>query len=172
MAKPTYQIFTYLATDGPLPGRDNTLYLAARHVEPTEGGATWDFLQPILPQFPDHKPGKFWDAHPQEYKLMQRGAIPAEEAVVKFLTWLDKFPGKKVAITTAIEHWHLVNLMLRYGTKCPFGTGCLDLGSYGAGRRKESERSGVTIYPTPLENLEQRASRFKKFNAAKTEEAF
>lgn len=160
-ARPLYHIYLYIATDGTLPGRDSILNISARHVDPN--GGVWDFSQNVIPQRPEGiQMTKFWIDNPEAVKQMKVGTLPLPSVLTQLNAWLRRFPGRKLALTTSREFAHLYHAYLTAGGgKCVFGSTCLDLPSYRSGMEKEPERRSITIYPSPVTNLDYRVNGWK-----------
>ncbi|MDE1766598.1 MAG: hypothetical protein KGI27_10070 [Thaumarchaeota archaeon] len=148
MAKQVVHVGVALATDGPLPGRDNILAIGA-----TIGGSQ-DFTINVKP--PVYKSSPLWDKHPEEFKVLQKDAISLANAMDGFDQWLKKSQGRLIACTSNLDFWHLFISMMEHLGGCPFGSIPIDTNSFYCGYNGLKTPGKITDKVLPLDIAKER----------------
>jgi hypothetical protein len=116
MAKQVVYIGVAVATDGILPERSSIYNITACC------GDAYQFTVNVLPKDGEYKQSTFWTKHQDVFNTFRARAVPLEEAMTLFRTWLKQFQGQLVACGSTVDHWHLLTAFLATGKDCPFGS--------------------------------------------------
>ena len=116
MAKELVHIALATATDGVgvIPHEVNMINLSA------QGPGEFKFSQNLYPAT-QYKPSKWWDEHPQEFKLLKKDPIDLRRGLERFKTWLATFQGRYIAVSSSIDYWILSHAYWTCHTSNPFG---------------------------------------------------
>lgn len=126
VAKQIMHVGVALATDGPMPGRDNILNVSACI------GDTFTFSQNVTPT-DGYKESKLWLKNPEEFAKLKLNPMSLRDTMKAFETWLGQWQGRLVACCSVIDFWHLFTSMMEHTGGCPFGTLPLDAASFYCG---------------------------------------
>lgn len=152
MSKPVFHIPLVIMSDGLIPGRDNILNITAKF-------DNLKFTQNVLPQSAPARVTPYWRVHQAEFRALTEGAIPLDDAIRKFQTWLERFPGKLVAVSTAPDYWHMRVALEEHGKSNPVFSGFIDLPSYSAAAEKK-DMGTSPMSPVPMELIVARETAF------------
>ncbi len=146
-------IYFTLVTDGPLPGAHNLLHVQARFSPEVT------FEQNITPQ---HTLRSGSGLGEELVRKLAVGAVPVATAMKDLDTWLQKFHGARLPVSSALAFWHLVYHMNAYTTKIPFLSNPIDVNSFFAGASGDLTKSRLVRGKDPWKAMAQREAIVKE----------
>ena len=143
-----FPIYMSVVTDGPLPGVHNLLHLSVEFAPTLR--KSWN----IIPQNGRIRPGARLPEAVQA--TLSRGAVSVGEAMAELETWLTRFQGARLPVTSAVAFWHLLYHMSQYTSKLPFLANPIDVNSFHAGAHGNLKATRLVKGKDPEKALAQR----------------
>jgi DNA polymerase III alpha subunit (gram-positive type) len=130
-----------IETDGPIPGMNSMLSLAAvATTAKKEVDTFYRKLEPLESAEQDQKTMDWWKTEPEAWQEATSDAKPAKDVIIELCDWLDKlgknpiFVAHPISFDYPIVRWYLS----KFAAKNPFATTgawtALDLSSFIAGK--------------------------------------
>jgi hypothetical protein len=133
---PIIPIYFTCVTDGVIPGQSNLLHIHAQFSPEVQWSAN------ILPQTGRIHTGK--GIGPELQRSLSLKALPISTAIRELSEWLERFKGKRRAITSCVAHWHLIYHMHQVlGETIPLLNNPIDTTSFWCGAKGDLSASPV-----------------------------
>lgn len=146
-AREVIPIFFAIVTDGQIPGRHNLLHVSAHFSETL----TWS--RNIQPQ---HALREQAGLGPELLMRLQRDAIPVGQAMEELTTWLERFQGRRLPVTSSVAYWHLLYHLSAVSMKIPLLNNPLDVSSFYAGAKGDLGAGKLIVGKDPTRTMAQR----------------
>jgi len=133
--RPEIFVSTDVETDGPIPGPHSMLSFAsvAMLADKTVLG-TFSANLETLPGAVGHPVQmKWWETEPEAWAACRRDLQPPEQALVRYVEWVEALPGKPVfvAFPAGFDFTWMFWYMMRFAGRSPFGWAALDIKTLG-----------------------------------------
>ncbi len=133
--RPEIYVSTDVETDGPIPGPHSMLSFAsvAMLADKTVLG-TFSANLETLPGAVGHPVQmKWWETEPEAWAACRRDLQPPEQALVRYVEWVEALPGKPVfvAFPAGFDFTWMFWYMMRFAGRSPFGWAALDIKTLG-----------------------------------------
>lgn len=121
-------------SDGPIPGPHSMLSFGAA-VFCFDGTMVDTFernLHTLNGAYMHPETAKFWDQFPEAYAATRTDLTLVVDAMVEFLDWVEKLPGKPVfvAYPAGFDWTFMYWYMMQFAGRSPFSFSCLDMKSF------------------------------------------
>lgn len=131
---PEIYISTDVETDGPIPGPHSMLSLgsAAYQADKTLV-STFEVNLETLPDATGHPDTMaWWQKHPKAWKDCRTDPQPPDQAMQRYVDWLDQLPGKPVfvAYPAGFDFLFVYWYLMRFVGRSPFSHSALDMKSF------------------------------------------
>jgi len=143
-------VSTDVETDGPIPGPHSMLSVAsaAYHSDKTLV-ATFSANLEFLPGATGHpETMTWWHSQPEAWRACRRDLEEPEQAMARYVEWLDGLPGKPVFVgyPASFDFMFVYWYLIRFAGRSPFGFAALDIKTMammllGKDYRQSSKRS-------------------------------
>ncbi|QDU36533.1 hypothetical protein Mal4_08200 [Maioricimonas rarisocia] len=143
-------ISTDVETDGPIPGPHSMLSLgsAAYRADKTLV-STFEVNFETLPDSTGHPDTmEWWQKHPKAWKDCRIDPQPPDQAMQRYVDWLEQLPGKPVfvAYPAGFDFLFVYWYLMRFVGRSPFSHSALDMKSFamalmGTGFRDSTKRN-------------------------------
>ena len=131
---PEIYISTDVETDGPIPGPHSMLSLgsAAYQADKTLV-STFEVNLETLPDATGHPDTmEWWQKHPKAWKDCRTDPQPPDQAMQRYVDWLNQLPGKPVfvAYPAGFDFLFVYWYLMRFVGRSPFSHSALDMKSF------------------------------------------
>jgi hypothetical protein len=95
---------------------------------------------------------------------LEEGAIPIEVAMREMATWLERFVGERVLVTSSAAFWHILYHMSATVEErgLPFSMFPIDITSFCAGAAGELKTHTALRYVSPASAMKERIATIAK----------
>ncbi|UXY14526.1 exonuclease [Chitiniphilus purpureus] len=131
MAKPEIYVSTDVESDGPIPGPHSMLsFGSAAYLADKTLIGTFSANLETLPGATGHPETMAWWAQNQPaWDACRKDCLPPEQAMVDYVAWLKKLPGKPVfvAYPAGFDFMFVYWYLIRFAGESPFSHSALDM---------------------------------------------
>ncbi len=127
-------VSTDIEADGPIPGMYSMLSFASAAYTPAKSLiSTFSANLETLPGAITHpETQKWWDKHPDAWKVCRQDCQPPDNAIKEYILWLKQLPGNPVFVgyPAAYDFMFIYWYLIRFADESPFLHSALDIKTY------------------------------------------
>jgi hypothetical protein len=147
MAKPEIYVSTDVESDGPIPGPHSMLsFGSAAYLADKTLLGTFSANLETLPDATGHPNTMAWWAQNQTaWEACRKDCLPPEKAMLNYLAWLKKLPGKPVfvAYPAGFDFMFVYWYLIRFAGESPFSHSALDMKTFAMALLKTDYREAT-----------------------------